>query len=76
MHNFSFSRYGGCGFKSNWEQFLTKLILFCGSLDHSDNLTEMRQLLFTSVRVLPPDYFILWHHILGSVIGYLIETVC
>ena len=30
------------GSKPHWEQFLTKFILFCVTLDLSDNLTEMR----------------------------------
>ena len=32
------------GFKPDWEQFLRKFILFCITLDRSDNLTEMRQI--------------------------------
>ena len=32
---------GGCGFKPHWGQFLMKFILFCVTLDLSDNLTEM-----------------------------------
>ena len=31
---------GGCGFQPHWGQFLTKLILFCVTLDLSDNLIE------------------------------------
>ena len=31
---------GGCEFKPHWGQFLMKLILFCVTLDLSDNLTE------------------------------------
>ena len=33
---------GGCWFKPHWGKVLTKFILFCVTLDLSDNLTEMR----------------------------------
>ena len=33
---------GDCEFKPHWGQFLTKFILFCVTLELSDNLTEMR----------------------------------
>ena len=36
-------RSGGCEFIPDWEQFLTKFILFCVTLDLSDNLTGMCQ---------------------------------
>ena len=37
-------RSGGCRFKPHWWQFLMKFIMFCVTLDLSDNLTEMRQI--------------------------------
>ena len=35
---------GSCELTPQWGQFLTKFILFCATLDLSDNLTEMRQI--------------------------------
>ena len=50
----------GCEFKPHWGQFLMKFVLFCVTLDLSDNLTEMRLKGLSWKTQLPPMISYLW----------------